>query len=68
MKFFERLEQAVTLIAHHADHPGKPAVVADCLNDIEGCWERGQLTLEQRFRLYALLLRGTASPRPWAAV
>jgi hypothetical protein len=61
---FERLEATVALIARHADYPGKHEVVAGCLEEIEGRWERGELTLPQRFRLYAILLVGTASPRP----
>jgi hypothetical protein len=60
---FERLEQAVNLIARHADYSGKQAVVAGCLDDIEDRWEQGQLTLEQRFRLSAILIRGTGLPR-----
>jgi hypothetical protein len=60
---FERLELAVTIIARHADYPGKLEAVADCLEEIEGRWERGQLTLEQRFQLTAILLRGTTSRR-----
>ena len=63
---FERLEQTVTMIARHADYPGKEQVVAECLDDIEDRWRQGQLTLEQRFQLYAVLLRGT-SPRALAA-
>jgi hypothetical protein len=55
---FERLEQAVTIIAHHAEYPGKSEAVAGCVDDIENRWRRGQLTLEQRFRLIALLVRG----------
>ena len=64
---FERLEQTVTLIARHADYPGKERVVAECLDDIEDRWRQGQLTLEQQFRLYAILLRGTSAHRALAA-
>ena len=58
---FERLEQAVTIIARHADYPGKQETVAECLDDVEDRWRRGHLTLVQRFRLTAILIRGTAS-------
>jgi hypothetical protein len=61
---FERLEQATTIIARRAQYPGKREIVAECLDDVEDRWRRGQLTLEQRFRLSAILIRGTAS-RPW---
>ena len=60
---FERLEQAVTIIARHADYPGKHEAVAECLDDIEDRWRRGHLTLEQRFQLSAILFRGTTSRR-----
>jgi hypothetical protein len=60
---FERLEQVVTIIAQHADFPGKRESVAECLEDIEDRWCRGLLTLEQRFGLCATLLRGKASRR-----
>ena len=60
---FERLVQTITLIARHADYRGKQEVVAECLVDIEDRWSQGQLTLEQRFRLCAILIRGTASRR-----
>jgi hypothetical protein len=60
---FERLEQATTIIAGHADYPGKQAAVAECLDDIEDRWSHGLLTLEQRFRLCATLIRGAASRR-----
>jgi hypothetical protein len=60
---FERLERTTNLIARHADYPGKQAVVADCLDDIEDRWARGLLTLEQRFRLCAILIRGAGLPR-----
>jgi hypothetical protein len=63
---FERLHESVTIIARHADYPGKQEAVAECLDDIEARWRRGQLTLEQRFRLYAVLLAGTSSYRPLA--
>jgi hypothetical protein len=58
---FERLQESVTIIARHADFPGKQQVVAECLDDIEDRWRQGQLTLEQRFQLYATLLRGTCA-------
>jgi hypothetical protein len=58
---FERLEQAVTIIAQHADYPGKREAVAECMDDIEDRWSQGLLTLGQRFRLSAILIRGTAS-------
>ena len=57
---FERLEQTATMIARHAEYPGKAQVVAECLDDIEDRWEQGQLSLEQRFQLYAVLLRETS--------
>jgi hypothetical protein len=60
---FERLEQAVTIIAQHPDYSGKQEAVAECLVDIDDRWSRGLLTLEQRFRLCATLIRGTASLR-----
>jgi hypothetical protein len=60
---FERLERTVTLIAHHARYPGKLEAIADCLQDIDDRWERGQLTLQQRFRLYAILLAGVGLRR-----
>jgi hypothetical protein len=37
---FERLERTTNLIAHHADYPGKQAVVAGCLDDIEDRWSQ----------------------------
>ena len=58
---FERLEQTITFIARHPDYPGKTEVIADCLQDIDDRWERGHLTLQQRFRLHAILLAGTGS-------
>ena len=60
---FERFEQAVAIIAQHADFAGKQEVVAECIDDIEACWSQGLLTLEERFRLCATLVRGTASQR-----
>jgi hypothetical protein len=60
---FERLEQATTIIARHADYPGKQEAVAECVGDIEDRWSKGLLTLDQRFRLCATLIRGTASRR-----
>jgi hypothetical protein len=60
---FERLEQVVTIIARHADYPGKHEAFAECLCDIEDRWARGLLTLEQRLGLNATLLRGAASSR-----
>ena len=57
---FERLEQTATMIAQHAEYPGKAKVVAECLDDIEDRWRQGQLSLEQRFQLYAVLLRETS--------
>ena len=60
---FERLEHAVTIIAKHADYPGKPEAVSECLDDIEDRWDHGLLTLEQRFGLLALLLRGDRTRR-----
>ena len=57
---FERLEQSVTMIARHVDYPGKEQVVAGCLDDIEDRWRQRELTLEQRFQLYAILMRGTS--------
>jgi hypothetical protein len=60
---FERLEQTITIIAQHADYRGKQEVVAECLDDIEDLWNHGLLTLEQRFRLCAALIKGTASKR-----
>jgi hypothetical protein len=60
---FERLEQVVTIIAQHADYPGKQESVAECLEDIEDRWSRGLLSLEQRFVLCAILIRQTASRR-----
>jgi hypothetical protein len=59
---FERLEKTATFIIQHPDYPGKKEVVADCLEDIEERWQKGQLLLEQRFRLYAILLK-VAMPR-----
>jgi hypothetical protein len=61
---FERLEQAVTMIARHADYPSKQKVVADCLNEIEDRWDRRELTLQQRLSLYAILMSAAASHRP----
>lgn len=58
---FERLERSVTNIVRHPDYPGKQENLAECLEDIEDRWQRGQLTLEQRFRLYAILLRGNSA-------
>jgi hypothetical protein len=60
---FERLERTITIIAQHAEYPGKQESVSECLDDIEDRWMRGLLTLEQRFGLCAILLRGTASRR-----
>jgi hypothetical protein len=60
---FERLEQAVSIITHHVDYSGKQEAVAECLDDIEDRWTRGLLTLDQRFRLCAILNRGTSSRR-----
>ena len=53
---FERLEQCVTIIARHPNYPSKHEVVAECLEDIEDRWLRGQISLEQRFQLSAILL------------
>jgi hypothetical protein len=64
-----RLEQAATLVARRADSPGGRRAVAEYLDDVDGRWLRGRLTLEQRFRLYAILLRGAPAPRaPASAV
>src|SRR5689334_14652472 len=63
---FERLRQSVTIIATHAEFPGKQEVVAECLDDIDSRWQRGLLTLEQRFQLYAILVRGTFARRALA--
>jgi hypothetical protein len=63
---FERLEQVVTIIAQHVDYPGKQEAVAECLEKIEDRWREGQLTLEQRFRLCATLIRGAASKRDYS--
>jgi hypothetical protein len=60
---FERLERTTELIANHADYPGKQEFIAECLDEVEGLWRRGQLSLDQRFRLYAILLRGRAAHR-----
>jgi hypothetical protein len=62
---FERLEQVVTIIAQHADYAGKQETVAECLENIEDRWRDGLLTLEQRYRLCATLVRGTASRRDY---
>jgi hypothetical protein len=64
---FERLEAFVTTIARHAEYRGKQGAIAGCLHDIDGRWSRGELSLEQRFRLYAILLRGTSLYRPLTA-
>jgi hypothetical protein len=55
---FERLEQTVTIISQHAEYRGKQEAITECVSDIDDRWSRGLLTLEQRFRLYATLLRG----------
>jgi hypothetical protein len=60
---FERLERALTIIAEHANYPGKQETIAECMDDIEDRWIRGLLDIEQRFGLLAILLRGV-SPRP----
>jgi hypothetical protein len=57
----ERLETAITVIARHANYPGKADVVADCAREIDARWERGRLTVPQRFRLYAILQEGASS-------
>ena len=59
---FERLERAVTIIALHPDYPGKHEAIAECLEDIEGRWRRGQLSLQQRLRLLSLLVQNAAVP------
>jgi hypothetical protein len=64
---FERLQESVTIIARHADFPGKQQIVAKCLDDIEDRWQQGHLTLEQRFQLYSILLRRTSAGRALAA-
>jgi hypothetical protein len=60
---FDRLEETVTMIARHADCAGKSEIIANCLEDIEDRWQRGELTLTQRFRLYAILVTGTSTRR-----
>jgi hypothetical protein len=65
---FERLEKSATIIAHHAEYLGKHDVVAECFDDIEDRWQREELTLEQRFRLFAILVRGASRHRPRLAV
>ena len=65
---FDRLEQTVTMIAEHADYLGKEQVVAECLDEIEDRWRQSELTLEQRFHLYAILMRGTSLRALAAAV
>jgi hypothetical protein len=60
---FERLEKSVTIIARHADYPGKNDVVAECLNDVERRWRRGELTSEQRLRLVVILERSSSTHR-----
>ena len=60
---FKRLEQVVTLVARPLDYSGKQVAIAECLNDIETRWGNGLLTLEQRFRLHSILLKGAAPLR-----
>ena len=60
---FERLTQVATIIAQHVDYAGKHEAVAECLEDIENRWANGLLTLEQRFELCAILVRGNALRR-----
>jgi hypothetical protein len=60
---FERLERTITIIAEHADYPGKQESIAECIADIEDRWNRGLLDIEQRFRLLAILLRGRTPKR-----
>jgi hypothetical protein len=49
-----------SIIAQHADYVGKQKSVVECLEDIEYRWNQVMLTQEQRFRLYAVLISGTA--------
>jgi len=65
---FERLEQTATSIIQHPDYPGKNEVVTHCLEDVEDRWQKGQLLLEQRFRLYAILLKVTMPRLPLPGV
>ena len=53
---FERLEQTVTMIAGHADYPGKDGRCR-VLRRNRGPLEAGSISLEQRLRLYAILMR-----------
>ena len=59
-----RAKQTATMIARHPDYPGKEQVVAECLDEIEPRWRQGELSLEQRFQLNAVLMRKPQS-EPW---
>jgi hypothetical protein len=52
---FERLEQAINLIARHPFYPGKQDAVADCREDLEERVRGGSLTRDQKARLVAIL-------------
>jgi hypothetical protein len=62
---FERLVESATLIARHADFPGKGEAVDQCLEDLEDLVLAGQITAEQREMLREVLL-GSADAVPTA--
>ena len=53
---YYRVEQAIDLIARR---PARSKAVAESFDSIEGLWGQGRLSLEQRFRLLARLVRST---------
>lgn len=57
---FQRLEQAVSLIARHPYYPGKQDAVDECLEDIEERCRLGILTEDQKSRLVSILVSADA--------
>ncbi len=53
---YEDLEAAVLRIARHPESPERVLAIAECLEDIEGRFDRGTLTAEQRGRLLEILM------------
>lgn len=57
---FNRLEQAMSLIARHPFYPGKQQVIDECLEELGERVRQGTLTVEQHGQLVGILTAETA--------
>lgn len=57
---FNRLEQAMSLIARHPFYPGKQQVIDECLEELGERVRQGTLTVEQHGHLVGILTAETA--------